>query len=83
MGEVYRARDERLRRVVAIKVLPPDAVVDVERRQRFVQEAQAASALNHPNIVHIYGIEPGDGHDCIVMEYVDGRTLDEVQRTKS
>jgi len=84
MGEVYRARDERLRRVVAIKVLPADARIDLERRQRFVQEAQAASALNHPNIVHIYGIESGTGagHDCIVMEYVDGRTLDQVVRTK-
>jgi Tol biopolymer transport system component/predicted Ser/Thr protein kinase len=81
MGEVYRARDDRLRRVVAIKVLPADAVADMARRQRFVQEAQAASALNHPSIVHVYGIEPGAGGDCIVMEYVDGRTLDEVQRT--
>jgi Tol biopolymer transport system component/predicted Ser/Thr protein kinase len=82
MGEVYRARDERLRRVVAIKVLPADAGIDPDRRQRFVQEAQAASALNHPNIVHIYGIESDAGQDCIAMEYVDGRTLDDVVRSK-
>lgn len=56
--------------------------VDLDRRQRFVQEAQAASALNHPNIVHIYGIESDTGQDCIVMEYVDGRTLDDAMRAK-
>jgi Tol biopolymer transport system component/tRNA A-37 threonylcarbamoyl transferase component Bud32 len=76
MGEVYRARDPRLNREVAIKVLPADRVGDNERRRRFVQEAHAASALNHPHIVTIYEIESADGIDFIVMEYVRGKSLD-------
>ncbi len=75
MGEVYRARDTRLGRDVAIKVLPADSSNDEARRRRFVQEARAASALNHPNIVTIHEIESEDGRDYIVMEYVPGRTL--------
>src|SRR4029450_7186161 len=59
----------------AIKVLPTDALSDSERRKRFVQEAKAASALNHPNIVTIYDIDTADGVDFIVMEYVIGSTL--------
>jgi serine/threonine protein kinase len=78
MGEVYRARDTRLRREVAIKVLPPERMADEERRRRFVQEARAASALNHPNIVTIYEIETVESVDFIVMEYVAGQTLDSV-----
>jgi Tol biopolymer transport system component/predicted Ser/Thr protein kinase len=78
MGEVYRARDTRLGRVVAIKVLPAERMSDENRRRRFVKEAQAASALNHPNIVTIYEIESADGNDFIVMEYVPGKTLDTV-----
>jgi Tol biopolymer transport system component/tRNA A-37 threonylcarbamoyl transferase component Bud32 len=76
MGEVYRARDPRLGREVAIKVLPAERMADEERRRRFVQEARAASALNHPNIVTIHEIDSVDGIDFIVMEYVAGRTLD-------
>ena len=76
MGEVYRARDTRLGREVAIKVLPADRMADENRRQRFVQEARAASALNHPNIVTIHEIESADGIDFIVMEYVPGKSLD-------
>ncbi len=76
MGEVYRARDPRLNREVAIKVLPTDRLTDENRRRRFVQEAQAASALNHPHIVTIYEIESANGADFIVMEYVRGKTLD-------
>jgi len=76
MGEVYQARDTRLGRDVALKVLPPERVADPERRQRFLQEAQAASILNHPNIVSIYDIGSQDGFDYIAMEYVDGETLD-------
>jgi Tol biopolymer transport system component/predicted Ser/Thr protein kinase len=78
MGEVYRARDTRLGREVAIKVLPPDRVTDADRRRRFVQEAQAASALSHPHIITIYEIESADGNDFIVMEYVRGKSLDAV-----
>ncbi len=73
MGEVYRARDTRLGREVAIKVLPADKLADPARRARFVQEARAASALNHPHIVTIYEIESADGIDFIVMELVPGR----------
>ena len=57
MGVVYKARDLHLDRLVAVKVLLPEAVANPERRRRFVQEAKAASALNHPNIVHIYDID--------------------------
>ena len=76
MGEVYRARDLRLGREVAIKVLPAERMADADRRRRFVQEARAASALNHPNIVTIHEIGSVDGIDFIVMEYVRGKTLD-------
>ena len=78
MGEVYRARDPRLNREVAIKVLPADRVGDEGRRRRFVQEAHAASALNHPHIITIHEIEAAEGHDSIVMEYVRGKSLDAV-----
>src|ERR1700737_3173975 len=77
MGVVYRARDTRLDRPFAIKVLPPERVADPERKRRFVQEAKAASALNHPNIVHIYDIDSASGTDFIAMEFVPGRTLDQ------
>src|SRR6188472_2494362 len=76
MGEVYRARDSRLDREVAIKVLPADRMADDARRWAFVQEAKAASALNHPHIVTIHEVDSVDGLDFIVMEYVSGRTLD-------
>ena len=75
MGIVYQARDIHLDRFVAIKVLPPDMVADPERRARFVQEAKAASALRHPNIVTIHDVARDAGHDFIVMEYVAGKTL--------
>jgi serine/threonine protein kinase len=76
MGEVCRARDTRLGREVAIKVLPAERMADEHRRARFVQEARAASALNHPHIVTIYEIESAEGVDFIVMELVPGKTLD-------
>ena len=82
MGEVYRARDTRLGRDVAIKVLPAERLADESRRRRFVQEARAASALNHANIVTIYEIESADGIDFIVMEYVPGRTLAQLLVTR-
>ena len=78
MGVVYKARDTHLDRFVAIKVLPAEKVADPERKQRFVQEAKAASALNHPNIITIYDIGQADGVDFIAMEYVAGKTLDRV-----
>jgi serine/threonine protein kinase len=80
MGEVYRARDTRLGREVAVKILRSDWVADDVRRRRFIQEARAASALNHPNIVTIYEIETFDGIDVIVMELVVGKSLHELIR---
>ena len=76
MGVVYKARDAHLDRTIAIKVLPAEAMADAERRRRFVQEAKAASALNHPGIVQIYDINSDGGVDFIAMEYVAGKTLD-------
>ena len=79
MGVVYRALDTHLDRPVAIKLLRPDATSSPERKRRFVQEAKAASALNHPNIVHIYDISSSeDGTDFIAMEFVAGKTLDQL-----
>jgi eukaryotic-like serine/threonine-protein kinase len=78
MGEVYRARDARLGRDVAIKILPSETVANAQRKERFIQEARAASALSHPNIVTIYDIGSEDGNDFIAMEYVAGKTLDEL-----
>ncbi|HSB14933.1 MAG TPA: serine/threonine-protein kinase, partial [Bryobacteraceae bacterium] len=76
MGVVYKARDTHLDRFVALKVLPPEKVADPERKRRFVQEAKAASALNHPNIITIHDIDQVDGIDFISMELVAGKTLD-------
>ena len=76
MGVVYKARDTHLDRFVAIKVLPAEKVADPERKQRFVQEAKAASSLNHPNIITIYDIGQAEGVDFISMECVSGKTLD-------
>jgi eukaryotic-like serine/threonine-protein kinase len=78
MGVVYRAFDTHLDRPVAIKILRADATSSPERKRRFVQEAKAASALNHPNIVHIYDISSTDGTDFIAMEFVAGKTLDQL-----
>jgi serine/threonine protein kinase/Tol biopolymer transport system component len=78
MGVVYKAQDLHLDRLVALKVLPADKVSDPERCRRFVQEAKAASALNHPNIVAIYDIDEAEGEQFIAMELVAGRTLAEL-----
>ena len=75
MGVVYKARDIRLNRFVAIKVLPKDKTTNTERNRRFIQEAQAASALNHLNIITIHDIASDNGADFIVMEHVPGKTL--------
>jgi eukaryotic-like serine/threonine-protein kinase len=76
MGVVHKALDTHLNRMVALKVLPRERVTDVERKQRFVQEAKAASSLNHSNIVTIHDIDSADGIDFIAMELVAGKTLD-------
>jgi len=78
MGEVYRARDTKLGREIAIKVLPDETASDPGRRQRFEQEARSASALNHPNILTIYDIGTTDGTVYIAMELVEGKTLREL-----
>jgi serine/threonine protein kinase/TolB-like protein len=75
MGLVYKARDLRLDRFVALKVLPAGMMADPEHKRRFVQEARAASALNHPNIITIHDVVNDNGIDLIVMEYVSGQTL--------
>jgi hypothetical protein len=78
MGEVYRARDQRLSREVAVKVLPASVASDPERLKRFEKEARSASSLNHPNIVTIYDIGSSDGVSWIAMERVEGKTLREL-----
>ena len=75
MGEVWKARDTRLTRTVAIKVLPVRNADDPEYRHRLLREARAASALNHPGIVTIYDVVSEGGLESIVMEFVEGRTL--------
>ena len=82
MGVVWKARDTHLDRFVAVKVLPTEKLTDDERRRRFTQEAKAASALNHPNIIHIYDIAEADGIPFIAMEYVAGKTLGEITGRK-
>ena len=77
MGAVYSARDTRLQREVAIKVLPAEHMGDPVRRQRFQREAQTVSALNHPNIVTLHDVGESDGIHYLVMERVSGRTLDQ------
>ncbi len=78
MGEVYRARDERLDRKVAIKILSPAFSADKDRLHRFEQEARSASALNHPNIVTIYALDQDNSTHYIAMELVEGKTLREL-----
>jgi serine/threonine-protein kinase len=78
MGEVYKARDTRLQRIIALKILPAEKVADADRKRQFLVEAQAASRLNHPNIVVIHDISEQDGVCFIAMEYVAGTTLEQV-----
>lgn len=78
MGEVYKAYDDRLDRWVAIKRIRPDREDAEDNRERFKREARATARLNHPSIVHLYGIFQDGDSDCIVMEYVDGKTLDQL-----
>jgi eukaryotic-like serine/threonine-protein kinase len=76
MGEVYRARDKRLERTVAVKVLPTEVSANAERRQRFEREARTISSLNHPNICALYDVGSQDGIEYLVLEYVEGETLE-------
>src|SRR5213082_3002406 len=75
MGEVYRARDEKLNRDVAIKILPEAFAQDSDRLARFKREAQVLASLNHPNIASIYGLEESNGLYALVLELVEGPTL--------
>ena len=84
MGEVYRARDTRLGRDVAIKILPPAFIDDPDRRARFEREAHVLATLNHPHIGAIYGLEECDGRRALVLELVEGETLSEwIARARS
>jgi serine/threonine protein kinase len=76
MGEVYQAKDTKLGRSVAIKVLPQEFAQDTDRVARFQREAKLLASLNHPNIAAIYGLEEVDGTNFLVMELVEGQTLD-------
>src|SRR5947209_5751287 len=78
MGEVYKARDRRLGREVAIKILRADKAAGPDRTPRFLQEARTASALNHPHIITIYDVGVEGGSNFLVMEYVKGRPLDQL-----
>src|SRR6202521_2748016 len=75
MGEVYRARDTRLDRSVAIKILPAHLSENAEAKERFDREARAISSLSHPNICHLYDVGQQDGASYLVMEYLEGETL--------
>jgi eukaryotic-like serine/threonine-protein kinase len=75
MGEVYRARDTRLKREVALKILPASVATDPDRLARFQREAEVLASLNHPNIAAIHGLEESDGVRALVMELVEGETL--------
>ena len=75
MGEVYKARDQRLDRTVAVKVLPRSFVASAERVRRFEREAQAASTINHPHIAAVYDVGVDNGVHFIAMEYVEGPSL--------
>jgi eukaryotic-like serine/threonine-protein kinase len=81
MGEVYRATDTRLKRDVALKVLPADFATDADRLARFQREAELLASLNHPNIAQIFGIEAANGLTALIMELIEGPTL--AERTSS
>ena len=78
MGEVYRARDVKLNRDVALKILPDAFALDPERLARFKREAQVLASLNHPNIAQIYGFEDADGVHALALELVEGPTLADI-----
>src|SRR4051794_30972214 len=83
MGQVYRATDTKLKRQVAIKILPSSVATDADRLARFQREAEVLASLNHPNIAAIYGVEESSGHIALVLELVEGETLaGSIARTK-
>ena len=81
-GEVYRATDTKLKRQVAIKILPPSLAADRDRLARFQREAEVLASLNHPNIAAIYGLEESDGVTALVMELVEGEDLVAAHRAR-
>ena len=83
MGEVYRARDTRLERTVAIKIIPAHLSDHLDLKQRFEREARAISSLSHPHICHLYDVGQQDGIHYIVMEYLEGATLAEPTTTRA
>ena len=82
MGAVYKAYDEKLHRVVALKLLPPEYISHEDRRRRFLQEARAASALNHPHILTVYEVGEDGGKPYMAIEYVEGETLRQKIRSR-
>jgi serine/threonine protein kinase len=80
MGVVYKAEDTRLKRIVALKFMPPELTRDSEAKERFIREAQAAATLSHPNICTIHEVDEEDGQSFISMEYIEGQSVRE--RTK-
>ena len=77
MGIVYKAEDTKLKRLVALKFLPPQSLSDEEEKSRFIHEAQAAASLDHPNVCTVYEIGEHEEHTFISMAYIDGQTLKE------
>jgi serine/threonine protein kinase len=82
MGQVYRATDTKLKRQVAIKILPPSLAADHDRLARFQREAEVLASLNHPNIAAIYGLEECEGITALVMELVEGDDLSAAHRAR-
>src|SRR3712207_4706345 len=82
MGIVYQARDRRLKRLVAVKLLPPELAFRPEIRSRFLREAETAAGLSHPNIVPIYSVDERDGLVYFVMAYIEGETLGERMKAR-
>ncbi|UCD20246.1 MAG: serine/threonine protein kinase, partial [candidate division WOR-3 bacterium] len=78
MGVVYKAEDTKLKRTVALKFLTPQALGTEDEKTRFIHEAQAAAALNHPNICTVYEIDESEGRSFIAMEYIEGRSLKDI-----
>ncbi len=78
MGEVYLAEDTKLKRQVALKVLPPEMASDEARLERFQREAETVAALDHPNIVTLHSVEEADGVHFLTMSYIDGKRLDQI-----